>query len=263
MEKETGKKTRKETSSDVSVILPSYNERENILEAVGRIRKALGGRLKEIIVVDDNSPDETWKLVEDLNEPQVRLMRRMSERGLASALDDGIKAARGEIIAWMDCDLGLPPEDLPRLVNELEGNNGADVAIGSRYAPGGKDLRPKRLALLSTIFNLYAALILGFKVRDYTSGFAAVKREVFSNVSWNRSGFGEYFTEFAYRAVKKGYKVKEIGYIYRLREKGVSKLSNNYFNLIKHGLRYGGKIIKLRLREETATNGKTVGGRND
>lgn len=249
-----------EANNNVSVILPSYNEKENIIEAVQRIQKALGGQLKEIIVVDDNSPDGTWKLVEELNDPKVRLIRRMSEKGLASALDDGVKAAQGEIISWMDCDLGLPPEELPRLVEGLSGNEEVDVMIGSRYAPGGKDLRPWGLVFLSRVFNLYTALLLGFKVRDYTSGFVAVKKEVLSNVSWSREGFGEYFTEFAYKAVKKGYKIKEVGYEYRLRKKGTSKLSSSYFNLIKHGLSYGWKIIKLRLaREKETSPGKKEG----
>jgi len=76
----------------VSVILPSYNEKDNIEEAIQRISKAVGNQLLEIIVVDDNSPDGTWKIVQDLKNPQVKLIRRMNEKGLASALDDGIKA---------------------------------------------------------------------------------------------------------------------------------------------------------------------------
>ena len=88
--------------SDVSVVLPSYNERENIIEAIDRISAAVGSRLKEIIIVDDNSPDETWKLVEEYGHPKVRLIRRVNEKGLASALDDGIRAAKGSVVVWMD-----------------------------------------------------------------------------------------------------------------------------------------------------------------
>src|SRR3989344_9502149 len=127
------------TTKTVSVVLPSYNEKDNIAEAIERIEKSLGPKLLEIIVVDDNSPDGTWKVVEDLKDSKVRLIRRMNEKGLASALSRGIKESRGSIVVWMDCDLGLPPEDLPHLVAAIE--SGADVAIGSRYVKGGADER--------------------------------------------------------------------------------------------------------------------------
>src|SRR3989344_8537645 len=87
--------------NEVSVVLPSYNERENIIEAVDRISKAVGPQLKEIIIVDDNSPDGTWQLVEEYAHPKVRLIRRMDERGLASALTRGGEEAQGRAVAWM------------------------------------------------------------------------------------------------------------------------------------------------------------------
>ena len=104
----------------ISAILPTYNEKENIGKLISQIKKYAGVHLYEIIVVDDNSPDETWKIVEEYNHPKVRLIRRMNEKGLASALDDGVRAAQGNIIVWMDCDLGLPPEDIPRLLEKVE-----------------------------------------------------------------------------------------------------------------------------------------------
>lgn len=231
------------TPCDVSVVLPSYNERENIVEAIDRISKAVDSRLQEIIVVDDNSPDETWKIVEEYNHPKVRLIRRMNEKGLASALDDGVRAAQGNIIVWMDCDLGLPPEDIPRLLEKVETY---DVVIGSRYALGGKDTRSKLLSTLSTVFNLYASLVLGFKVRDYTSGFVAVRSKVLPETRWSRKGFGEYFVEFAYKCVKKGFTITEVGYIYKDRTKGTSKLSGSLSSVLRFGIQYGVKVLKLR-----------------
>src|SRR3989344_7275391 len=181
---------------DVSVVLPSYNERENIIEAIERISKSLGSRLKEIVIVDDNSPDGTWKLVEEYGHPKVRLIRRMDEKGLASALARGVEEAQGGAIVWMDCDLGLPPEDIPKLLEPLKEH---DVVIGSRYALGGKDNRTKMRAWMSTLFNVYAQLILGFYAQDYTSGFIAVKKEVTTAVPLSTEGFGEYFADFVYR----------------------------------------------------------------
>lgn len=227
----------------VSVVLPSFNERENIVEAIQRISLALSFKLKEIIVVDDNSPDETWKVVEDLQNPLTRVIRRMDERGLASALARGVSEARGEIIVWMDCDLGLPPEDLPRLIAGL---HDSDVVIGSRYAPGGKDNRAKLRAAMSTVFNRYAQLLLGFYARDYTSGFIAVKKEVTDAVPLSKEGFGEYFADFVYRAHRKGFKITEVGYEYNYRKSGTSKLDTGYWGVLKFGWQYALRILKIR-----------------
>lgn len=229
----------------VSVVLPTYNEKETIAEAIVRLSSALGGRLLEIIVVDDNSPDGTWKLVQELKHPKVRLIRRMDERGLASAIARGVKEAEGDVIVWMDCDLGLPPEDVPRLVERL---GDADVVIGSRYVAGGKDTRHRLRASVSWIFNLYASAVLGFSIRDYTSGFIAVRKAVTDAVPLSTEGFGEYFAEFVYRCRKKGFRVAEVGYIYRYRKAGTSKLDSSLWNFLRMGMNYGWRILKIRAR---------------
>ena len=229
----------------ISVVLPSYNEKENVEEIIDRISKALGNDLLEIIIVDDNSPDGTWKIVENLNNPKVNLIRRMNERGLASALFTGIHNVKGDYIVWMDCDLGLPPENIPGLVKQL---SSYDIAIASRYVPGGGDPRPLIRSFLSVILNNFSGLFLGFDVKDYTSGFAAVKKEVFSNVKFKPVGFGEYFIEFIYKAKKKNYKIVEIPIVYQLRKGGISKSDGNIKTFIKLGWDYGIKIISLRFK---------------
>ena len=230
----------------VSVVLPSYNEQENIAEAIQRVEESLGSKLLEIIVVDDNSPDGTWKVVENMENKKVRCIRRMHERGLASALARGISEAQGSIVVWMDCDLGLPPEDVPRLVAAIE--EGADVAIGSRYVNGGADQRAWFRGFLSKLINYFAMLVLSAKVHDYTSGFAAVRKQVVDNIGINTHGFGEYFVEFTYKAIKKGYCVKEVGYHYNYRKHGVSQTDNINFKLFKYGIQYGINILKLRFK---------------
>ena len=229
--------------SDVSVVLPSYNEKENIIEAVDRISKAVGSRLKEIIIVDDNSPDGTGQLVEEYGHPKVRLISRVDEKGLASALARGVEEAKGNYVVWMDCDLGLPPEDVPKLLAPLDEH---DVVIGSRYAIGGKDNRTKTRAMMSTIFNVYAQLVLGFQAKDYTSGFIAVKKDVTNAVPLSKEGFGDYFADFVYRAHKKGFKITEVGYEYNYRKGGTSKLDTGYGRLLKFGWQYGVRILKIR-----------------
>ncbi len=227
----------------VSVVFPSYNEKDNIVEAIGRASKALGKNLFEIIVVDDNSPDGTWKIVENLKNPKVRLIRRMAKGGLASAHHRGIHEAKGNIIVWLDCDLGIPPEVIPRLVEKLEHY---DVAIGSRYAGGGEETRPWWRALLSTCINHWARLFMGSKVKDYTSGFAAVRREVFDRIDFTPEGFGEYFIEFCYKCIRNKFRIIEVGYSYGARKGGLSKSDGNKFVLIKLGLQYALKVIKWR-----------------
>ncbi len=229
----------------VSVVLPSYNERDNVPEAIERISKALGSQLFEIIIVDDNSPDLTWKVVEELNHPKVKLIRRINEKGLASALDDGIRAAQGDVIVWLDADLGLPPEEIPGLVSKLDKY---DVAIGSRYIKGGKDPRPFFRVFLSLMINGFAMLFLGSNVRDYTSGFAAVKKEVFDKVYFSRHGFGEYFVEFAYKAKKNKFKIVEVPCVYSIRTGGVSKSDGDLGTLFRLGRDYGLKVLGLRFR---------------
>ena len=224
--------------------MPSYNERENILEAIARISEVLGNDLLEIIVVDDNSPDGTWKLVEDLNDPRYRLIRRQNKRGLASALADGTKAGQGDIIVWLDCDLGIPPEVIPRLVEKLDSH---DIAIGSRYVPGGADNRPKIRAAMSTLFNRCARLLLGSKVLDYTSGFAAVRRDVLEKTPLSEKGFGDYFIDWAYRCVQKGYRIVEVPYAYGLRKAGISKTDGDFFTFLRLGFSYGLRVIQARL----------------
>lgn len=234
--------------SDVSVVLPSYNERENIVEAIERISKAVGPRLKEIVIVDDNSPDETWKLVEDLKHPKVRLIRRIDEKGLASALADGINAAQGSVVVWLDCDLGLSPEEIPNLVQQLDTN---DIAIASRYVKGGQDPRPFFRVLLSVAINSFCVLLLGWGVRDYTSGFAAVKKEVFNKISFSRKGFGDYFIEFAYKAKKNKFKIIEVPCVYNVRPGGVSKSDGDFRTLMRLGKDYGLKVLNVRFGKQS------------
>ena len=225
----------------VSVVMPSYNERENIQEALERVSTALGSQLREIIVVDDDSPDKTWVLVENLKNPKYILIRRRNERGLASALAEGIGAAKGEVVVWLDCDLGIPPEMIPRLIERL---SDSDVAIGSRYMKGGSDNRPAWRVFLSYIFNLGAGVLLGYTVRDYTSGFAAVRGDVIRKIPIRGNGFGEYFIDWAYRCVRAGVRITEIPYNYSQRKRGVSKTDGNLMTFCVLGVKYTKHLLK-------------------
>ncbi|MBI1936250.1 glycosyltransferase [Candidatus Woesearchaeota archaeon] len=227
----------------VSVVFPSYNESANIGEAIKRTYSALGDELFEIIVVDDNSPDETWKIVEKMKKYRAKVIRRADERGLASALARGVGKSRGDIVVWLDCDLGIPPEEIPKLLEKLDG---CDIVIGSRYVKGGRDARAKWRVFLSDLINLFASFVLGKYIKDHTSGFAAAKRNVFKRVKFPKEGFGEYFIELMYRCHKKGLRIAEVGYVYSQRKGGTSKTDGNILTLLKYGMQYGLKIIKFR-----------------
>jgi dolichol-phosphate mannosyltransferase len=230
--------------ASVSVVLPSYNERDNIPEAISRISQALGESLLEIIIVDDNSPDRTWEVIEQLNHPKVRLIRRMDKKGLASALADGTHAAKGDYVVWLDCDLGIPPEDIQRLVERLDEY---DVAIGSRYVPGGMDTRSWFRGFLSRLFNFYTRMILGRRFWDWTSGFAAARRDVLQRVPLSELGFGEYFIEWVYACLRQNVRIIEVPYRYGLRKAGVSKTDGNVMVFLRLGLNYAWRVIRIRI----------------
>lgn len=234
--------------SSVSVVMPSYNEKENIVEAINRIDSTLGSSLLEIIIVDDDSPDRTWEVIENLGNPRCRVIRRLDKRGLASALADGTQAAKGDIIVWLDCDLGIPPEDITKLVEQLDEY---DVAVGSRYVPGGMDTRNKFRAFLSVVFNFYTRLILGRHFWDWTSGFAAARKEVMQQVPLSSDGFGEYFVEWIYGCTKKNFKMIEVPYRYGLRKGGESKTDGSLLVFIRLAFSYATRVLIIRFRRRS------------
>lgn len=233
----------------VTTVLPTYNESLNIIPLMERLLKAADKKYQtELIVVDDNSPDKTWEIVQNFAEKNpsqnIRLIKRTSERGLPTAIARGIQEAKGEIITWMDCDLGMPPELVPQLVEQIQ--NGFDIAVGSRYTKEGKDAREPLRVITSKAINLYTNLILNFKVRDYNSGFVAAKKEVFEKVKIYPHGYGEYCVRFLYQAGKAGFKIKEVGYTFKEREQGVSKTGEYLMDILKHGIKYASRVLMFR-----------------
>lgn len=233
--------------ASISVVMPSYNERDNIPEAIKRIVDTLGDDLFEVIIVDDNSPDKTWELVEQMHkeDKRVKVIRRLDKRGLASALEDGTNAAEGDIIVWLDCDLGIPPEDITKLVAKIPEY---DIAIGSRYVPGGMDTRHWFRGWLSTVFNFYVRLFLGRHFWDWTSGFAAAKKEVMREAPLTDAVFGDYFIEWVYVCTLKKFKMIEVPYRYGLRKAGDSKTDGDLRVFFKLAIAYFWRVIQIRMK---------------
>lgn len=228
----------------VSIVLPTYNEEHNIREMISLLLKHV--KDCEVIVSDDDSPDGTWKIVQGISrkDKRVRLIRRFKDKGVGPSIMDGLKAAKGEYLVWMDADLTMPPSLVPQMVSLLKKH---DVVIGSRYAQGGSDKRGFVRVITSRLINLLANVVLNFDVLDYDSGFVAVRRWVLNNVSFNPSGHGEYCIEFLYKCTKKGYSVKELGYVFRERTMGESKTSRYIFSVFLYGINYIKRIVKIRL----------------
>jgi dolichol-phosphate mannosyltransferase len=236
----------------VSIILPTYNEAENIQDAARQIIAALGDPV-EVIVVDDDSPDLTWQIAREMGDRRVKSVRRIRARGLASAINRGLIESQGDYVGWMDADLSHPPALLPALLRALEQ---ADVAIASRYAPGGRDDRPSSRVWTSRLINRLARGILGSgppgapPVTDYDSGMILLHRRVLDSVTLMPSGYGAYFIEFIYHCLRKGLRVVEVPYTFSDRTRGTSKSAVNLLQFAAAGLGYVTRILQVRLRRE-------------
>jgi len=229
--------------SKVSVVIATYNERENIAELVASLYRQIEPPL-EVIVVDDNSPDGTAEVVAGLEYPGLVLIRR-KVRGLATAFHRGILESTGDIVCWMDADMTMPVEVLKKMIDCLDQY---DIAVGSRYAPGGSDNREPIRVLASKAINGLARLVLGGHIKDCDSGFVALRRDVFNSVTLIPYGYGEYFIEFLYDAQRHGLKIIEVGYAFRDRSRGVSKSMPSLWAFFCTGLRYVFRIFMARFR---------------
>jgi dolichol-phosphate mannosyltransferase len=234
-----------EIGPEVSVILPTYDESQNVQELISAILNCMEPA-PEIIVVDDDSPDGTWEIVTKIQaeHPNVKLLRRIGKRGLATAVAEGIASSRGDIIVWMDSDFSHPPALIPQLVKALEH---CSIALASRYTKGGGSRASPLRVWTARLVNILANVALGYPSLDWTSGFIAVKREVVEKVEIAPvgTGYGEYFMDFLFRARKASYPIEQIPYTYIYRKRGVTKTSPNMLKLLGLGFSYCRCIFSL------------------
>lgn len=214
------------------VVLPTYQEAENIRDVLVRIRAALPEA--HVLVVDDGSPDGTADLAAEVGKEldQIDVMRRVEKAGLGPAYRAGFNWGldRGyDILIEMDADLSHDPDVLPQLIAAVT-DGGADLAIGSRYVPGGEVPGwPTNRRLLSQWGNRYISMMLRLPVRDATAGFRAYRRSIIEKIGLERvraDGYG-FQIEMVYEVTKAGGVITEIPIIFRDRVKGVSKMSPN------------------------------------
>ncbi|WP_440120540.1 polyprenol monophosphomannose synthase [Tenacibaculum sp. Ill] len=233
--------------SDALVIIPTYNEKENI-EAI--IRATFSQKkVFHVLVVDDNSPDGTAAIVENLQEEfpnQLFIEKRAGKNGLGTAYIHGFKwaiAKQYDYIIEMDADFSHNPNDLIRLYDECV-NEGADVAIGSRYSVGVNVVNwPMSRVLLSYFASKYVRLITRMPIHDTTAGFVCYKRKVLETIKLDKVKFVGYAfqIEMKYKAWKHKFNIKEVSVIFTDRVLGKSKLSKG---IIKEAV-FG--VIKMRI----------------
>lgn len=214
----------------VLVIIPTYNERENLPTVLSRLHRALP--TAHVLVVDDGSPDGTGQLADQLaaDDERIQVLHRTEKAGLGAAYIAGFRwglARQYATLVEMDADGSHAPEDLPRILDALRGK---DLVIGSRYVPGGKVVNwPKRREILSRGGNLYSKLALGVKVNDITAGYRAYRRTVLEKLDLDEiASHGYCFQiDLAWRTVRAGFSVAEVPITFTEREIGESKMSGS------------------------------------
>jgi dolichol-phosphate mannosyltransferase len=230
------------------VIIPTYNEKENI-EAISRAVFAEEGAF-HILVIDDGSPDGTAAIVKRLMQEfpdRLHLMERKGKQGLGTAYIAGFKWAleKGyDYVTEMDADFSHNPDDLPRLVEACR--EGADLSVGSRYCNGVSVVNwPIGRIMMSYFASVYVRKVLGIKVFDCTAGFVCYSRKVLEAIDFDSvqmKGYG-FQIEMKYTALKLGFRINEVPVIFVNRKEGTSKMSSGIFGEAFWG------VIKLRFRK--------------
>lgn len=212
----------------VLVIIPTYNERDNIETIIDRVLRSVPDA--NALVVDDGSPDGTGKVVDELaaNDARVHAMHRSEKAGLGAAYIAGFRwgLERGyDVLVELDADGSHAPEQLPRLLAALRN---ADLVLGSRWVAGGTVVNwPKSRELISRCANLYTRIALGISLRDATGGYRAYRRGVLESIDLGSVASQGYCfqVDLAWRAVRGGFRVVEVPITFADRERGESKMS--------------------------------------
>ena len=223
-------------------MVPTYNEKENINTLIDEILKLKIKNL-HIVVVDDNSPDNTWKIIPEISKKKknVHLLLRKNDKGRGSAGRDGFIYCLkhgADIIVEMDADMSHNPKYIPVMIKELKN---ADVILGSRRVKGSKEIGRSRFRRLVTLIaNLYITLMLGIRVKDCNSGYRCFKREVLEKIKPEKieSKGPSIVQEVLFKAHLNKFKIKEIPITFINRTKGKSKLglkqlAAGYFMVLK------------------------------
>ncbi len=219
----------------VLVVIPTYNERENVQKIANAIRQQ--SLSVHILFVDDTSPDKTYEIIQEMSEnsSDVFLLKKEKKGGLGRAYVAGFNwgISRGyTVMVEMDADFSHRPEDLSRIITEVRGNPGVDVFIGSRYVPGGATQNWNWYRkFISKGGSFYSRAVLGYPINDWTGGFNAYRSPVLQAIGLEniKSEGYSFQIELKYRSINKGFKYLEIPIIFEERRAGKSKMSSKIF----------------------------------
>ena len=247
----------KKPNAQISIIIPTYNESQNILQILKSIKDNLPKNfVTQAIVVDDNSPDGTGKLVEDylknikkMADYTIEIIHRKAKEGLGSAILKGIQHAKGDTIVVMDCDFSHPPQIIPKLIESIKKYQ-YDIAVASRYIKGGKiqgwSLKRKTMSKFAT---LIAKKGLGIDTKDPMSGFFAFRRSIIKELNIDAIGY-KFLLEILVKT--RSVNIKEIPYTFQDRKFGSSKVNIktifDYYRSVWKLYRYGKPLEKQEKR---------------
>jgi dolichol-phosphate mannosyltransferase len=243
-------------AGDVLVVVPTYQERENVELLLRAVRRAVP--TAAVLVVDDASPDGTAELVEELARElgDIHVLRRPAKSGLGSAYRDGFAWARGhgfDTVVQMDADLSHDPADLPALLAASAA--GADLVIGSRYRPGGEVVGwPRGRLVLSRLGNLYAATVLRMPLTDSTAGYRVWRGsmlDVLARQDVRAEGYG-FQVEMAFRTMRWGGRIDEVPIRFVDRQRGASKLDRSII------FEAGALVLRLAARRRHIPRGQAA-----
>jgi dolichol-phosphate mannosyltransferase len=232
-------------SLDVSVVLPTYNEAAGIERIIAALSAALKKYKYEIVVVDDNSKDDTPQIIDRLAaKGHVAALHRFGIRGIFSAINDGVRVAEGKIIVIMDADFSHPPALVPRMLSSIKD---FDLVSGSRFCSCGGVNAPGMRKFSTTAFNSAIRFVLGINITDWTGGFHAIRKDAYKRLRFKYpSSWGEFDLELLFRARKSRLKILEIPFVYNFREEGTSKSAEGLSFFFGYALKYGLRALRLR-----------------
>ncbi|MCW4048201.1 MAG: polyprenol monophosphomannose synthase [Candidatus Bathyarchaeota archaeon] len=230
----------------VSIITPVYNENKTLRRNIKNIQQALTENISyEIIIVDDNSPDGSGEIADELamKNPNIRVLHRQSKQGLGTAYKEGFHLSTGDLIVSMDSDLSHDPRYIPEMIKAI---SEADIIIGSRLIKGGRIIgRTFTRDALSILTNNIIRILTGINLRDWTSGLRVYKRTVWEDIMPNvNCDKWDFQFESLYKSLKKGYTVREVPITFYERADGESKFS------IREGLTFLASLFKIMLELE-------------
>ena len=222
----------------VSVVLPAYNERDNVISLIAEIHVNLGSYLHEIILVDDNSPDGTYRAASDLNLPYLKVILRKEDKGLANSIRCGIENSQGNVVIVMDSDFNHDPGYIPFMVDALKYY---DCVTASRFLyGGGMDSRVRHLASWS--FNIFVRVFTGGRINDNLYGFFAIKKKALEKTDYDKIfwGYGDYYLRLLYFLQRAGIRILQFPAV-----NGRRRFGQEQSHLVRIFLQYSGELLKF------------------